>query len=320
MRFKLSVTMSRTILWSLNLSVLMSVISSCTSPRNIIASGKVTPKGAFKVGFNSSFNIATSPIAEIDDVTKAAVKAINNDNDSIFYNDEVATLTRGLVAYSLDPVTPTSDFYLRYGLLNKVDVGYKYASGAHVFDAMYQFLGSTGTPDNAVATKGMHGSIGLQYSRQHSNLPSKVGLNKLSAIFSYKLSRKDILVPLVFSTSFGPEETYGNFSFGVVYGHSSVTYGFNPSKRLVRYIGNKFEQIPSFTNKENYSFFGAFINAKIGYKYAYFLPALSIYHQNYGTYNLFGLQQERYKGLTIIPSLGLQLNLGYGKKEQKKAF
>lgn len=297
--------------------LLIVVLASCTAPRSITASGKVTPKGAFKAGFNSSFNIATAPAAEIDDVTRAAVDAIDNNNDSIFYNETVAALTRGLLAYSLDPVTATTDFYVRYGLADRVDVGYKYASGAHVFDAMYQFMGGTGTPDGPGAEKGLHGSIGLQYSGQQSDLPSKVGLDKLSSIFNFKLSRKDILVPLVFSTSFGPEEQYGNLSFGVVYGHTFINYGFNPSKALVRQVGDKVEKIPSFTQKENYSSFGAFINGKIGYKYAYFLPALSLYYQNYGTYNLFGLQQESYKGLTIIPSLGLQLNLGYDKARRK---
>lgn len=295
------------------------VLASCTSPRNITASGKVTPKGAFKAGFNSSFNVATAPLAEVDNVTRAAVDAIDSHRDSIFYNESVAALSRGLLAYSLDPVTATSEFYLRYGLLDRVDVGYKYASGAHVFDAMYQFMGSTGTPDNPGEERGLHGSIGLQYSGQNSNLPSKVGLDKLSSVLNYELSRKDILIPLVFSTSFGPEETYGNFSFGVAYGHSFIQYGFNPSKVLVRNVGNRLEKIPSFTRKHQYSSFGAFLNAKLGYKYAFFLPAVSIYHQNYGDYNLFGLQQESYKGWTIIPSLGLQLNLGYNKRGSRNS-
>lgn len=287
-------------------------LSSCTSPRNIIASGKVTPKGAFKAGFNTSFNGATSALKEIGDISEAAIDAINNNKDSIYYTQAVATLTRGLMAYSLDPVTPTSDFYIRYGIAEKVDVGYKYASGAHVFDAMYQFLGTTGTPDNPGEVNGWHGSIGLQYSGQKSDLPKKVGLDKLSAIFNYELSRKDVLVPLAFSKSFGPEETYGNVSFGLVYAHSTIKYGFNPSKILVRYAGNTLERIPSFSHKQQYSSWGGFINAKLGYKYVYFVPALSIYHQNYGTYNLFG-QQENYKGVTFIPSLGVQLNFGYKK-------
>jgi hypothetical protein len=309
--------MSRTILWGMQIVILLLLISSCTSPRNIVASGKVTPRGVFKAGFNTSFNIATAPIAEIDDVTRAAINAIDNNKDTIFYDENVTVLTRGLMAYSLDPVTPTSDFYLRYGLVKRMDIGYKYASGAHVLDAMYQFLGTTGTPDNPGTGKGMHGSIGLQYSGQRLNLPSKVGLDKLSAIFRYTLSRKDILIPLVFSSAFGLEETYGNFTFGLLYGHTFIEYGFNPSKHLVRYVGNSFEKLSSFMHKENYSSIGAVLNAKIGYKYAYFLPALNIYYQNYGTYNLFEIQQESYRGVTIIPSLGLQLNLGYNKKKEK---
>jgi hypothetical protein len=295
------------------------VLAGCTAPRNIVASGKVTPKGAFKAGFNSSFNISTAPLAELDDITRSVVKAIDEDSDSIFYNETVATLGRGLMAYSLDPVTPTSDFYLRYGIANRVDVGYKFASGAHVFDAMYQFMGTTGTPGNPGEGKGMHGSIGIQYSGQQSALPKKLGLNYLSGIFNYDLKRKDILIPLVFSASFGPEETYGTFSFGFVYGHTFIKYGYNPSKTFVRYNGNEYIEIPSFTHKENYSSFGILLNAKVGYKYAYFVPALNMYWQDYGNYDLFGIQQESFRGMTIIPSLGLQLNLGYEKSQKKKA-
>jgi hypothetical protein len=301
--------MNRKVVW-LCLLLLCIISISCTSPRNIIASGKVTPKGSFKAGFNASFNLATTPLNQIGDITKAAVNAIDNNKDSIFYTEGVASLTRGLLAYSLDPVTPTTDFYLRYGVLDKVDAGYKYASGAHVLDVMYQFLGSTGTPDDAGSTAGLYGSIGFQYSGQKPNLPSRLGLSKLGSIFRYNLARKDILIPLVFSRSFGFEETYGNVSFGVVYGHSFIEYGFDPTKEFVRKVGNGIEKIPSFSQKENYSSFGIFLNGKIGYKYAYFVPALSIYYQNYGTYNLFRLQQVGYKGVTFIPSIGLQLNFG----------
>jgi hypothetical protein len=284
--------------------------TGCTPSRSITASGKVTPKGAFKVGGNSSFNVATTPLAEIDGVTKSAVQTIEN-RDSIYFND-VRGLTRGLLAYSLDPVSAATDFYLRYGLAKRVDVGYKFASGAHVFDAMYQFMGGLGTPDNP-GEAGLYGSIGLQYSSQDADLPSKLGLNRLSNIFNYELSRQDILVPLVFSHSFGPEEQYGNISWGLVYGHSFVKYGFAPSKLFVRVAGDEIRKVNPFLEKENFSSYGAFFNAKIGFKYAYLLPALSMYYQNYGTYNLFGLQKESFKGMSFIPSLGLQINIGYGK-------
>jgi hypothetical protein len=296
---------------------LLLLSSSCTAPRSIIASGKVTPKGAFKAGFNTSFNIATAPIAEMHEATRAAVNAIDHNKDTLFYTETVAALARGLMAYTLDPITPTYDFYFRYGVLKRLDLGYKYASGAHVLDVMFQFLGTTGTPDDPDEARGLHGSIGFQYSGQNANLPSKVGLDKLRAIFRYNLSRNDILIPLVFSMPLGAEETYGNVTFGIVYGHSFIEYGFNPSKLLVRSMGSSYATIPSFVYKQNYSSFGAVLNAKIGYKYAYLLLALNIYHQNYRTYDLFGLQQESYKGFTIIPSLGLQLNWGYNKNKAK---
>lgn len=284
--------------------------AGCTPSRSITASGKVTPQGAFKIGGNSAFNVASAPLAQIDDVTKSAVQAIEN-RDTIAY-DEFQGLTRGLLAYSLDPVAPTSDFYIRYGLARGVDVGYKFASGAHVFDAMYQFMGGLGTPENP-GPAGLHASIGLQYATQQADLPGKRYLNRLSAFFSYELSRKDLLVPVVFSQSFGPEEQYGNISWGVVYGHTFIKYGFSPSDLFVRTAGDRVEKLEPFLEREHYSSFGAFLNAKIGFKYAYLLPALSIYYQNYGTYNLFNLQQESFKGVSFIPSLGLQFNLGYGK-------
>ncbi|HEY0039416.1 MAG TPA: hypothetical protein VGB71_02080, partial [Flavisolibacter sp.] len=126
-----------------------------------------------------------------------------------------------------------------------------------------------------------------------------------------------ILIPLVFSFPFGPEETYGNFSLGLVYGHSYINYGFNPSKSFVRQVGNDYVEIPAFNHNQNYASFGGFINAKIGYKYAYIVPSLSMYYQNYGTYNLFNIQQERFKGLTVIPSIGLQFNIGQKKKGER---
>jgi len=286
--------------------LLVALAAGCTPSRGIIASGKVTTKGAIKAGYNASFNISSSSLSEVDNIAESAVNALQN-RDSIYYDADFQSLTRSLLAYSLDPTAPTSDFYIRYGVADRVDVGYKYASGAHVLDAMYQFLGSTGTIDNP-GPAGLYGSIGLQYSGQNSNLPSRLGLSALSSILNYDLKRKDILVPLVFSKSFGQEEEYGNFSWGVVYGHTFINYGFEPGNLYEKLGGTQTRQIKALQKKENFSSFGTFINAKIGYRYIYFLPALSIYYQNYGTYDIFGLQQENYKGFTFIPSLGFQIN------------
>ncbi|CAA9252437.1 MAG: hypothetical protein AVDCRST_MAG95-1938 [uncultured Adhaeribacter sp.] len=283
------------------------LVAGCTAPRAIINSGKVTAHRQFKAGANFGGNIASEPISQLDDITRSAVDAIRN-KDSIYYDEQIDIFAKGLTAYALDPVGPTFDFYVRYGLVPRVDVGYKFASGAHVIDAMYQFLGPTGTPENP-GTGNFYGSIGLQYSGQKADLPGRAFLNKIDPILGFTASRQDLVVPLIFSTSFGPEEEIGNISWGVVYNRSFVKYGFEPSKIFQKYT-DRVTRIEGVSERNSFSAYGAFINGKIGYRYVYFLPALTIYYQNYGTYKVLGGKEHKFSGMTFIPSIGFQVNLG----------
>lgn len=280
---------------------------SCTAPRSVINSGKVTTPGQFKVGLNYGFNLASEPLSRLDDIGKAAVDAVLR-QDSVFYNEQIDVFAEGIIAYTLDPVGQAFDFYIRYGVVPRVDVGYKYGSGAHVFDAMYQFMGSTGTPENP-GPEGLYGSVGLQYSLQNMSFGSGFLLDKINNILRFDANRKDILIPLIFSKSFGPEEEVGHIAFGLVYNHTFVDYGFEAGN-IFRKINNRAEILEGFREKNNFSSYGAFVNAKIGYKFIYFLPALSIYYQDYGTYRLLGNREQSFSGMTFIPSLGLQAVFG----------
>src|SRR5688572_30271593 len=196
----------------------LGLASSCTAPRSVIHSGKVTPKGEFKVGFDYVGNVASQPIDALADVTKDFVNS-QKGKDSIFVSDAMFNLSKAALAYSLDPAVPSFDMYVRYGLAKRVDVGYKYAFGTHVFDGMYQFMGSTGTVRNP-GSEGIYGSIGFQVSRQKSELPGKFLLDDIADLLQYKASRTDILIPLIFSNSFGREEEFGNVSYGISYSRS----------------------------------------------------------------------------------------------------
>lgn len=290
--------------------VLVGSVVGCTAPRSIINSGKVTAPGQFRAGFNVGGNVATSPLSQLDDITETAVDAILR-NDSVYYDNQIDVASRSLVAYALDPVGPTFDFYIRYGLVKRVDVGYKYASGAHAIDAMYQFMGPTGTPDNP-GVGDWYGSVGLQYSGQRSGLISGLFLNRLQPIFEFKASRQDIIVPLIFSRSIGVEEEKGHIAFGAVYNHSFVNYGFEPRRLFTRYAGD-IARVASVTERNSFSSFGIFLNGKIGYRYVYVLPAITMYYQNYGTYRLLENKTYDFSGLTIIPSIGLQFQIGTGR-------
>ncbi|WP_426490552.1 hypothetical protein [Hymenobacter sp. 102] len=285
--------------------------TACTAPRAIVSTGKVTPRGEFKVGGNMAFNVPTETIGKtgsalIDAARSAAAKT---KEDTIRYNQTLDKLQIGALAYVLDPVRPTSDLYIRYGVIDRVDVGYKYGFGSHVFDAMYQFLGPVGTPENpgSRAAGATYGSIGLQFATQRSKLPSVPFLDNITDFLGFEASRHDLIVPLVFSKSLGVEEEIGAISYGVVYAHSFFKYGFQPRNVFDAAGRLALPALPSA--RRNFGSYGAFFNAKLGYRYAYFIPALSVYYQNYGEYQLLNNKTAKLSGLTFIPSLGVQFRI-----------
>ncbi len=290
--------------------VLLVSVASCTAPRSVIQSGRVTPHGEFKVGANFGGNIASEPISQLKDVGEDAIKALAN-RDSVYYDGLVKSATKAAIAYTLDPVGPNFDFYVRYGVLPRVDVGYKYASGVHVLDAMYQFMGPLA--GSAKSAERWYGSVGFQYAGQKSDVLSKIFLDKLSPILQFEASRRDVLVPLVFSRSFGVDEEFGNISFGVAYNHTFVEYGLVPGRLYEKVGDGKAVQLEGLTRKGNFPSYGLFVNAKIGAKRIFLLPALSMFYQNYGTFELLKGEQVDYSGITIVPSIGLQIGLGQGK-------
>ncbi|HSI90389.1 MAG TPA: hypothetical protein VK927_04690, partial [Adhaeribacter sp.] len=168
--------------------------AGCAAPRSVIHSGKVTPKGEFKAGANFSGNLATQPMAAVTDGTRDLINTLRNDK-TLETAEPVDNLSRAILAYTLDPAAPGLDFYGRYGLIDRIDVGYKFASGTHVFDGMFQFLGSTGTITNP-GPEGMYGSIGLQFSTRKTGLPGRIFLTDGAKLLKFEARRTDFLIPL----------------------------------------------------------------------------------------------------------------------------
>ncbi|WBA41933.1 hypothetical protein [Hymenobacter canadensis] len=279
--------------------------ASCSAPRNIISTGKVTPRGEFRGGGNVSFNIASETISQTGATLKSAAEAVGN-KDTVGYSRTIDNLQLAALAYTLDPLRASPDLYLRYGIYDRFDVGYKYAFGSHIFDAMYQFMGPTGTPERPQGAAGAtYGSIGLQFATQRAKLPSIPYLSNISDVLGFSASRKDLIVPLVISHSFGPEEEIGAFSYGLVYSRSFLRYGFNTDR-----VYTPSGIVPSLPEQRvSYNSFGAFASAKIGYRYVYFLPSMGVYYQNYGTYQLLNNATGKLSGFTFVPSVGVQFRV-----------
>ncbi len=305
-KIKITKTSNKKLQQGVFLLIIATILTSCAAPRAITNSGKVTPHKQFRVGSNFSANISSSVATSIfDGAISTATDLINE--DTVRLEESITTLEKVALSYSLDPIGSGYDFYIRYGLLDRVDVGYKFASGVHVFDAMYQFMGSTGTISNP-GKQTINGSIGFQYSSQSYDLP--FGFNKIQSLLGFKFNRKDILIPIIFSVPIGREEKFGAVSFGLAYNLSFIRYGFDPDNIYNRTL-NSTNLIPvePINGSKNYNSAGLFFNLKAGYKFVYLLTSVSMYYQDFGNYNTLNGKTMSFSGFTLIPTIGLQFNI-----------
>jgi hypothetical protein len=251
--------------------------------------------------------VASAPLSKAGSALRDAASSAAR-KDTVGYGGAVTNLQAAALAYILDPVQATSDLSIRYGIVPRVDAGYKYAFGSHVFDAQFQLLGPTGSPESpgpGAASGTTYASIGLQFATQRAKLPSLPFLSDINSVLNFRATRNDLLIPLIFSQSFGPEEEIGAISYGVVYAHSWVNYGFAPNNV---YLNT--QRIPALPNQSrDFSSFGGFVNLKLGYRYFYVIPAVSLFYQNYGEFALLNGASTSFSGVTVVPSLGFQLRL-----------
>ena len=306
--------------WFLGLLVF---VSSCVAPRAITNTGKVTPKGNWIMATNQTYNIATAPavkVASAVDINFDNLLNGSSDTISLAQSNAVSAdwqkIGEALIANNFDPIGGGVDFGVRYGIANRFDVGFKKAGRAKAIDVQYQFLGSLGNVDDfsESATNKWYGSIGLQYSSQDLSLP--FWAKPLTSKLQYDFSRKDILVPLIFSYGLGNEESIGAISFGLSYNFTRMNYSTTPfTYARIQDVNGVVTALntAAITETKKISSFGAFANMKIGFRYIYFVPAVAVYYQNYGTLQNFIGESFQMKGLTVVPSLGLRLRLGKSK-------
>jgi hypothetical protein len=302
-------------IYAIALIPLLTVVS-CTVPRSVLNSGKVVPKNIVRGGINYTFNISSAPIEQ--SVRGASEASVNlSDRDTVYFDNTLQDVNKAFLAYCLDPITFNNEYYLRFGLGHRMDMGYRNSGDAHCLDVMYQFLGSNG--DFRTSDKGgMYGSIGFQHAWQDYKFINNRMFKKMENLFGFNMSRKDFTIPLIFSKSFGPEERTGCVSFGVLYTHSFIKYKIAP-KGI--YHLSDIEGVPPallepVEGKMNYGSYGTFINFKIGVRYVFFNLSLTAYYQNYGRYNLIGGGSTNLEGFSIVPSYGVQFNIPTKKKKK----
>jgi hypothetical protein len=294
------------------LYLIIILVFGCTAPRSMLHTGKVTPKGKFKVGGDFRGNIPTETVSTLYDSLKSEVNDIESNSGSYNETDGKSALdnvVKSLIIFSIDPIGQGIDFRARYGFYDNFDVGYKYDSGVHVIDTRYQFMGpvegKSGKNEWWYDRYGPNwfGSIGVQLSKQDYDIPLP-GLDKLQKLIGYEFVRYDLVVPLAFSYSLGKHEKYGALGFGFSYNLSQVKYGFDDSKVKALFQQAIRDTIEVPEGEKLIHSFGTFVNAKFGFKYAYLLISLAVYYQDYGKFEMFG-SSASFSGFTFIPSIGV---------------
>jgi hypothetical protein len=284
-------------------------LASCVAPRVISNSGKVTPKGNFAGGYHTSYNISTQASIYVKDLLVNNIEDLAL-KDSIKFDENFININKAAIAYQLDPISSGNEFYLKYGVFKRWDIGAKLAGNARGLETQFQFMGPTGNVDDKT-TKQIYGSIGLQFTTQSQSLPSV--LSYLQDRLGYNFNRKDFLMPVLFSYSFGNEEEYGSLSWGLAANYSIVNYSSTP---IDIYNLDKTSILPQ-NYQQKYMSYGFFINAKVGFQHVFVIPSLSMFYQNYGSYQLLNGSSSTFKGMTIVPGIGFRVRVGrntYAKK------
>jgi len=262
-------------------------------------SGRVTPKGQVTGGLTYMGNVSQQTTVFVTDAIKNYSEAFSP-GDTANYSPNLENANAAIMAYTLDPIAFGPQFYLRVGVWDRMELGYTRGKKANMISLHGQFLGFEKDP-NEDSKKRWFGSAGLQYSWNKFALPSYFG--RVQSRLGYSFARNDFLIPVTFSYSFGPNEKHGALGFGTVIGFHSIDYSFKPEKV---FTGNGVELKPvAYQNR--FGSIGFFMNMKLGYKFIYLIPSISVYYQNYGSYPLANGNSVELKGFTFVPGISLQL-------------
>jgi hypothetical protein len=318
MMLKRSFKSQTNLLFSLLLSFLFSLVicallTNCTAPRSVLLSPDALPKGQFQAGANFDVNIPSQTSKALYGSMEKGIGTLVNraSGDSAITPISAKDLnqfSKGLLAYSLDPLGPQMGLFIRYGIWPRFDLGYHRAGGVNAYEFRYQVLGPLAT-DTLAASSDWRASIGMQYSSQSYELPSVAGLDKLQSLLRFEFNRKDILVPIVFGKPIGKQGKYGSFGLGVVYNFAFVDYGSQILKLVEEVSPGVTKPFDPIQGEKKISSYGAFTNGRFGYRWLYLVGSMACYYQDYGEFKVFGGESLPLSGWTIIPTLGLEFRI-----------
>ncbi len=286
--------MSRSLLLLL---LLHSMFAGCATPMSTFQTGRTTPPLKFQAVTGVGVNVSSSFIgAVIDNAETAADKArqaIDTGKTPELSEGEQRDLMRGAFAYSLMGPTPLYEIGLRFGILDRWDVGVAFTTAGFRFETKVQLLRENTSRQKDPGRVPVDLAIGLQVIHQSFDIPIPDTFKDIFQIDDF--SRTDLTLPVVVSRNFG--------KFGFVYGGPKFVYSFLSADVL-----EKLSTVAGRTvaaTRDMWSV-GGVVGGGVGYKYVFLMAELNVLYYSYKP-TLLDTDVDL-SGVNIYPAVGLKIN------------
>lgn len=183
----------------------LTLVTGCASSIAQMQTGKVLKKGAIEAGAGLSAPIAPSTFERLKVLGQAAYDAATSADvqGTTLSDDDVRDLVEAGLGIILFNPSVVTEFWGRYGLLDRVDVGVRWGGARLLLDARVQLLRDESAGVDAALTLGYahHSDLGPSIVKPLFDV-----FEKLSIL---NFSREDVIVDLAFSRQRGVFGWYG---------------------------------------------------------------------------------------------------------------
>jgi hypothetical protein len=268
-----------------------SLSAGCAASLSATRRAHVVPKGKFEITAGYGINVPVGAIVTLVTEGKEAAKGIQyNDGKPTIDEKSAVSLATAAAAILVEPPAPVAEFNLRYGLIDRMDVGLRYAGSTLRAEAFGQIIDKPW---------GLSGGIGLARHTFDSSLLSLLGDLHIA---EYK--RTDLDAALLY----GREWMLGAFYFGpkFMYSHySGDGLLVKDNQIIVKRPDGTGEQVVALDLSHSFTY-GGLVGGRLGYKYVFFTAELGIYGSTFKPVVLG--QRKDLGGLIVYPSFGVVVN------------
>ncbi len=239
-------------------------MAGCASPMSTLQTARTTPKGDVDAYVGIGANVSTSLIGSISDLGEdAADKAkaqIDQGQTPNLTQQDRENIIGAAISYGLFGPVPVAEFGVRYGLMERWDVGAAYTSAGFKLETKVMFLSQR--------TDGFDLSLGVVGQRQSYEPPVPSFLKDVFQLEDIK--RTNIAFNLLAGKHFGRN--------AFVYGGPKLVYT-NLELGFIEQISDSTAN--SVVVDDSFVMAGAVVGGGLGWKYVFFMLELNALYYNY---------------------------------------